>query len=225
MSASFFNLVTGCQKGIVECQFLSGMNDNFCPSFSGLTRESTPLCPPLARGELKGGNETIKEAVYMSFKKSTIYALMLCFAFTFVMFSKGAGCEETHWKFMGKTKDKNFLIYYDTASVKYIRKDYVSLNIKKERSKEGIEQFKKDFYSSVKEAEDTADSKIKGPVEPLLKALLERETKEYMVYVDCAENKIRVPPAERRTFNFVIAYDIDPGTPAERIRNEVCPSH
>lgn len=161
----------------------------------------------------------------MGFKKSAIYALMLCLAFTFVLFSKGAGCEENNWKFMGKSKDKNFLIYYDTASVKNIRKDSVSLNIKKERSEEGVEQFKKDFYASVKEAEDTAGTKVNGPVEPILKALLKRETKEFAVYIDCAENKIRIPPAVMKSVNFVIVNDIEPGTVTELIRNEVCPAH
>ena len=163
----------------------------------------------------------------MGFKKSVVYIFILFLAFTAVLFSKDARSEENKWKFAGKTKDHNFLVYYDTASVKYLRKDYVSLRLKRERSAEGIEQFKKDFYASVKEAEDKSGEKVNGPIEPVLKALLERETKEYiyMVEIDCAKNEIRVPPSRMQQMNFVIVDDIEPGTTAENIRNDVCPKH
>src|SRR5208337_2064016 len=107
----------------------------------------------------------------MGFKKSEIYFLLFILFFAFVLFSKDAGAAENQWKLMGKTKDKKFLVYYDTASVNYLRKDYVSLRLKKELSEEGIEQFKKNFYASVKEAEDKAGNKVSGPLEPILKAL------------------------------------------------------
>jgi len=161
----------------------------------------------------------------MGFKKATSYFLILVLAFTVVLFSKDARSEENKWKLAGKTKDNNFLVYYDTASVKYLRKDYVSLTLKRERSAEGIEQFKKDFYASVKEAEEKSGEKVNGPIEPVLKALLERETKEYPVEIDCAKNEIRVPPSRMQQMNFVIVDDIEPGTTAEKIRNDVCPKH
>jgi len=157
----------------------------------------------------------------MGFKKSEIYFLLFILFFAFVLFSKDAGAGENHWKLMGKTKDKNFLVYYDTASVKYLRKDYVSLRLKKERSAEGIEQFKKDFYASVKEAEAKVGEKVSGPVEPIMKALLARETKEYAVQIDCATNELRII----QNVNFAIVDDIEPGTSTENIRNEVCPKH
>src|SRR5208282_4168201 len=150
-----------------------------------------------------------------------IYFLLFILFFAFVLFSKDAGAGENHWKLMGKTKDKNFLVYYDTASVKYLRKDYVSLRLKKERSAEGIEQFKKDFYASVKEAEAKVGEKVSGPVEPIMKALLARETKEYAVQIDCATNELRII----QNVNFAIVDDIEPGTSTENIRNEVCPKH
>lgn len=161
----------------------------------------------------------------MGFKKSASYIFIFFLAFTFVVFSKDVRSEENKWKFAGKTKDKNFLVYYDTASVKYLRKDYVSLRLKKELSAEGIEQFKENFYSSVKEAEDKSGEKVSGPVGPILKALLERETKEYPVEIDCVKNEIRVPPSKMQQMNFVIVDDIEPGTTAEHIRNDVCPKH
>ncbi len=161
----------------------------------------------------------------MGIRKSGICFALLFLAFAFVLFSKDAGAGENHWKLMGKTKDKNFLVYYDTASVNYLRKDYVSMRLKKERSEEGIEQFKKDFYASVKEAEAKAGNKINGPVEPILQALLERETKENTVEIDCVKNELRVLPSTMNSINFVIVEDIEPGTAADNIRNEVCPKH
>ncbi|MBF0559535.1 MAG: hypothetical protein HQL08_12240 [Nitrospirae bacterium] len=159
----------------------------------------------------------------MGFKKSISYIFILFLAFAFILLSNDARSEENKWKFAGKTKDKSYLVYYDTASVDYIRKDYVSLRLKKELSEEGIERFKKNFYASVKEAEDKAGEKVSGPVGPILKALLERETKEYLVEIDCATNEIRVPPSKMGQMNFVIVDDIESGTTAEYIRNDVCP--
>ncbi|MGD0283075.1 MAG: hypothetical protein ABSB95_12020 [Dissulfurispiraceae bacterium] len=158
----------------------------------------------------------------MGFKKSGIHFLLFFIAFVFVLFLTDAGAGENQWKLMGKTKDKNFLVYYDTASVKHIRKDYVSLRLKKERSAEGIEQFKKDFYASVKEAEAKAGEKVNGPVEPVMKALLERETKEYAAEIDCAKNELRLPPGGSHTVTFTIVDDIESGTSTEKIKNEVC---
>ncbi len=161
----------------------------------------------------------------MRFRKSGIYFALFFLAFAVVLFSKDSGAGENHWKLMGKTKDKNFLVYYDTASVNYLTKNNVSLRLKKERSEEGIEQFKKDFYSSVKEAEAKAGNKINGPVEPILQTLLERETKENTVEIDCVQNELRVLPSTMNSINFVIVEDIEPGTAADNIKNEVCPKN
>ena len=158
----------------------------------------------------------------MGFKKSEICFFLFFLAFVVVLFSKDAGSEQNKWKLMGKTKDKNFLVYYDTGSVNYLRKDYVSLRLKRERSEEGIEQFKKDFYASVKEAEAKAGEKVNGPVEPIMKAMLARETKESAVEIDCAKNELRVLPSTKDGVDFVIVDEIEPGTTTEKIRNEVC---
>jgi len=149
---------------------------------------------------------------------------LLPFFALLVLFLGNAGSEENEWKLMGKTKDKNFLIYYDPSSVNYITETYVRLTLKKERSEEGIEQFKKDFYVSLKEAEDRAGEKLKDP-EPLLNILLKRETKEYVVDIDCVSNELRVPPAKMSAFNFVVVDEIGQGTAVENIRNEVCQGH
>lgn len=158
----------------------------------------------------------------MESKKSKIYVLLFFLAVAVVLPLKDAGSEEITWKLMGKTKDKNFLVYYAPSNVNYITETYVRLTVKKERSQEGIEQFKKEFYASLKEAEDSAGEKLQGSPEPLLNILLKRETKEYMADIDCVSNELRVPPAKMSSFNFVIVNDIEPGTAIENIRNEVC---
>lgn len=160
----------------------------------------------------------------MDFKKSKIYIFLFFLVFAFLLFLKDADSEENKWKLMGETKDKNFLVYYDPSSVNYITDTYVRFMVRKERSEEGIEQFKKDFYTSLKEAEDRAGERINGDPEPLLNILLKRETKEFMVDIDCASNELRVPPAKMSAFNFVIVDEIEPGTAAEKIRDEVCPA-
>lgn len=157
----------------------------------------------------------------MESKKSKIYVFLFILAVAFVPPLKDAGSGENTWKLMGKTKDKNFLVYYAPSSVNYITETYVRLTLKKERSQEGIEQFKKDFNASLKEAEDKAGEKVKAP-EPLLNALLKRETKEYTIEIDCAGNELRVPPAKMSGFNFLIVDQIEPGTAIENIKNEVC---
>ncbi len=158
----------------------------------------------------------------MAFKKSEINFLLFFLFFVFVLSLTDAGAGENQWKLMGKTKDKNFLVYYDTASVKHLRKDYVSLRLKRERSEEGTEQFKKNFYASVKEAESKAGEKVSGPVEPILQALLKRETKEYQAEIDCANNQMRIPAAEQNHVYLTVVDDIEPGTATEKIKNEVC---
>ena len=94
--------------------------------------------------------------------------------------------------------------------------------LKKELSEEGIEQFKKDFYTSLKEAEDKAGEKMQGSPEALLNVLIKRQSREYTVEIDCVGNEIRVPPEKMAAFNFVIVDEIEPGTAPENIRNEVC---
>lgn len=157
----------------------------------------------------------------MDFKKSEIYVFLFFLVVAFGLFSTNAGAEENQWKLMGKTKDKNFLVYYDTASVDYIRKDYVSLRLKKELSEEGIEQFKQNFYASIKDAEAKTGEKVKDP-EPLMKALMKRETKENTAEIDCANNELRVLPEKMSKINIVVIDEIDAGTAIEKIRNEVC---
>jgi len=161
----------------------------------------------------------------MGFKKSVIHVFIISLVLAFVLFARDAGSEQNKWKFMGKTKDKNFLVYYDTASVKFIKEDYLTVKLKRERSGEGIEQFKKDFDASVKGAEDKAGNKVNGPLEPIFKALLERETKEYDVAIDCAKNEIKLLPSTMDKVNFVIVEEIEAGTATEKIRNELCPKH
>ena len=158
----------------------------------------------------------------MGFKHPKIYVFLFFLAVAFVLFLKGADSEENKWKLMGRTKDKNFLVYYAPSSVNYITETYVRLTLKKELSEEGIEQFKKDFYASLKEAEDKAGEKLQGSPEALLNILIKRQKKEYTVEIDCVGNEIRVPPEKMSAFNFVIVDEIEPGTAAENIRNEVC---
>jgi len=155
-------------------------------------------------------------------KNPKIYVFLFFLAVAFVLFLEDAGSEENRWKLMGKTKDKNFLEYYAPSSVNYIKPTLVSLTLKKELSEEGIDQFKKDFNASLKEAEDKAGEKLQGPPEPLLNILIKRQTKEYRVEIDCAGNKIHVLPEKMEKFNFVFFYEIEPGTATENIRNEVC---
>lgn len=155
-------------------------------------------------------------------RKSKIHVFLFILAVLFALPLKGAGSEENTWKLMGKTKDKNFLVYYSPSSVNYIRETYVRLTLKKERSKEGIEQFKKDFYASLKEAENRAGERLKDAPEPLLNVLLERETKQYTIYIDCVSNELRVPPEKMSGFNFVIVDQIEPNTAMEKIKNAVC---
>ena len=155
-------------------------------------------------------------------KNPKSYVFLFFLAVTFVLFLKDAGSEENKWKLMGKTKDKIFLEYYAPSSVNYIKPTYVSLTLKKELSEEGIEQFKKDFYASLKEAEDKAGEKLQGSPEPLLNILIKRQTKEYTVEIDCESNEMQVLPEKMAAFNFVIVDKIEPGTAAENIRNEVC---
>lgn len=159
----------------------------------------------------------------MDFKKSKIYVFLFFFVFVSILLLKNADSEENKWKLMGKTKDKNFLVYYDPSSVNYITETYVRLTLRKERSEEGIEQFKKDFYASLKEAEDMAGDKLKDDPEPLLNILLKRETKEFIVDIDCMSNELRVPPTKMSAFNFVVVDEIGQGTAIEKIKNEVCP--
>jgi hypothetical protein len=158
----------------------------------------------------------------LDFKKSKIYLFLFFLAVSFVLFLKDAGSEENKWKLMGRTKDKNFLVYYAPSSVKYITETYVRLTLKKELSEEGVEQFKKDFYASLKEAEDKAGEKMQGSPEPLLNILIKRQTREYTVEIDCVRNEIRVLPEKMAAFNFVIVDEIELGTATENIRNEVC---
>ena len=158
----------------------------------------------------------------MDFRKSKIYVFLFFLAVAFVLFLKDAGSEENKWKLMGRTKDKIFLVYYAPSSVNYVTEAIVSLTLKKELSEEGIEQFKQNFYASLKEAEDKASEKLQGSPEPLLNILIKRQTKEYTVEIECVSNKIRVLPEKMATFNFVIVDEIEPGTAAENIRNEVC---
>lgn len=158
----------------------------------------------------------------MDLKKSKIYVFLFIFVVAFVLPLKDADSEEIRWKLMGKTKDKNFLVYYAPSSVNYITETYVKLTLKKERSQEGIEQFKKDFYASLREAEARAGERLKDNPEPLLDVLLKRETKEYTIEIDCASNELRVPPSKVSGFNFVIVDQIEPGTTIENIKNEVC---
>ncbi len=160
----------------------------------------------------------------MDFKKSEIYVFLFFLVVAFSLFSTNAGAEENHWKLMGKTKDKSFLVYYDTSSVNYIRKDYVSLRLKKELSEEGKEQFKQNFYASVKDAEAKTGEKVKDP-EPLMKAMMKRETKENDAEIDCGKNQLRVLPEKMSKINFVFIEEIEAGTAIEKIRDEVCPKH
>ena len=154
-------------------------------------------------------------------KNPKIYVFLFFLAVAFVPFLKDAGSEENKWKLMGRTKDKNFLVYYAPSSVNYITATDVGLTLKKELSEEGIEQFKKDFSASLKEAEDKAGEKLQGSPEALLNILIKRQTKEYTVEIDCASNKIQVLPEKMAIFNFVIVDEIEPGTATENIRNEV----
>jgi len=158
----------------------------------------------------------------LGFKNPKIYLFLFFLAVAFALFLKDAGSEENKWKLMGRTKDKNFLVYYAPSSVNYITETYVRLTLKKELSEEGIERFKKDFSASLKEAEDKAGEKLQDSPEPLFNILIKRQTKEYTVEIDCVGNEIRVPPEKIAAFNFVIVDEIEPGTAAENIRNEVC---
>ena len=160
----------------------------------------------------------------MSFKNPKIFPFVFFLAVSFVLFLKDAGSEENKWKLMGRTKDKNFLVYYAPSSLNYITAtDVVGLTLKRELSEEGIEQFKRNFYSLLKESEDKAGEKLQDSPEPLLNILIKRQTKEYEVEIDCASNKIRVLPGKMAAFNFVIVDEIEPGTATENIKNEVCP--
>lgn len=160
----------------------------------------------------------------MATKNLKIHVYLFFFAFVFVaaLSLNDAGSEEIAWKFMGKTKDKNFLVYYSPASVNYITETYVRLTLKKERSQEGIEQFKQDFKANLKEAEDKAGERLKDDPGPLLNMLLKRETRIRTVDIDCVSNELRVPPEKMSGFNMVVVDDIEPGTAIENIRNEVC---
>lgn len=160
----------------------------------------------------------------MRFKKALMFMLVV---FAFGLFAKNAPAADAEWKFVGKTKDKNFLVYYDAASVKFLKKGFAELRLKRERSAEGVEQFKKEFYASVKSAEKEAGSKVDGPQEPIIKALLEREQKEFDVTIDCAGNELRVLPSatDKNKINLVFDYDIEPGTAIENIKNAICPKN
>ncbi|MGO9016293.1 MAG: hypothetical protein ACLQF0_15090 [Dissulfurispiraceae bacterium] len=155
----------------------------------------------------------------MGSKKSLICIFLFS---AVVLFLTDARSEENHWKFMGKTKDTHYLIYYDTANVDYIRKDYVRVRLKKELSEEGLVQFRKDFYSSVKTAEEQSGGKVENP-EPLLKALAKHETKEYPIDIDCSSNELKVQPDKMSAINIVVVDEIQAGTAFEKIRDEVCP--
>src|SRR5208283_3892979 len=155
-------------------------------------------------------------------------AVLCSFVFIAIaFFAENARPEEVKWKIMGKTRDNNWLVYYNPSSVKYIRPDFVSFMYKRKLSPEGIERYKKDFYKSVKEAEEKAGEKTSGPLEPILNALIERETKEYVMEIDCTRNEIMAPPAETQPGNIgvVVVDNIEPGTSVAKIRDEVCTKH
>lgn len=159
----------------------------------------------------------------MDFKypKTKVLLLLVVFSFALALLLKNADAEET-WKLMGKTKDMNFLVYYATSSISYTTETLVSMRLKKERSQEGIEQFKKEFNASLKEAEARAGERLRDDPRPLLNILIKRETKEYKIEIDCTRNELRLPPEKMSGFNMVIVDAIEPGTAIENIRNEVC---
>ncbi len=127
-----------------------------------------------------------------------------------------------NWKLMGETKDKNYSVYYDTASVKQVTASNIRLRLKKELSEAGVIKFSKDYYASLKEAEDKAESKIQGSPEELLKVLIKRQTKEYDVEIDCVKNEWRVPSGKGGAMQFVVVDPIEQGTVIERIKKEIC---
>lgn len=160
----------------------------------------------------------------MDTKNSKIYVFLFffVFAFAFVLPLNDAGSDEIVWKLMGKTKDGNFLVYYSPASVNYLTETYVRMTLKRERSQEGIEQFRQGFKANLKEAEDKAGERLKDDPEPLMNMLLKRETRIRTVDIDCVRNELRVPPEKMSGFNMVVVDDIEPGTAIENLRNEVC---
>ncbi|MBF0558433.1 MAG: hypothetical protein HQL08_06595 [Nitrospirae bacterium] len=158
----------------------------------------------------------------MGFGKTSIFIFVIS-AMIFSL-TDAARCEENKWKFVGKTEDNNALVYYAPASVNYVTDTFVRLMLKRELSPEGTERFRENFNAAVREAEAKAGEKIGGPSEPVLNALIKRETKEYLAEIDCVSNKLMVPPEKTKAgeVNFVTEITIKKGTTAETIRNEVC---
>lgn len=130
---------------------------------------------------------------------------------------------EDVWKFMGRTKNNNFLMYYDPSSVSYANanEDFAEFKVKEELSEEGFERFKENFYKSVKEAEERSGGKVEDP-EYWLKLLARYETKEYTAQIDCPNNEFRILPNKTSSFIFVIVNPIEGGSAEEKIKNEVC---
>lgn len=126
------------------------------------------------------------------------------------------------WKLAGKTRNDNFLMYYDSSSLKHIDKDAVSIDVKEELSEKGFGHFSENFYKSLKEAEEKAGTKVENP-ESLLKLLARYEAKQYLVRIDCRKNEYTIPPAKGSSVNVIMVYDIEPGSAWEKIKNDVCP--
>lgn len=127
------------------------------------------------------------------------------------------------WKFVGKTKNNNFLMYYDPSSVSYANenKDFAGLKVKEELSEEGYERFKEKFYKSVKEAEEKVGKKVEDP-EYWLKLLARYEAREYEAQIDCPNNEFKILPNKTSNFNFVTVNPIEAGSAEEKIKNEIC---
>lgn len=130
---------------------------------------------------------------------------------------------EIVWKYMGMTKDRSQLVYYNPDSVSRVDESSISLKLKRELSDLGKEEYKKEFYKSLKEAEDKSNSKVSEEgIDDLIKELIRRQTLLQDVVINCKTNEIRYFPNEKTKVQFITVTEIEANTVIDKIKNELC---
>jgi hypothetical protein len=107
-----------------------------------------------------------------------------------VLFPSYARAGEDGWIYAGKTDNGQYVFYIETQNISYPSENTVKFLAKILPSPERKEQMRKTLEEGNKEAEKEFKVKVQD-TEVLLNVFMKNETKEFILEIDCLNNRIK----------------------------------
>jgi len=177
-------------------------------------------------GKKRGRGEKIMKKFFFSYHPSPmtydLFFILFFFAFAVTASPTLLFAGDQEWQKMGVSDNGKFVLYIDLDKLKNINEKTILATIKRELSAEGQEDYKKWYYKEKERAEKEAGSNVQDP-ETFLNVLIKSETHEALYTFDCAGGKdYSIQSLRSGAGNFVVHYDLKPGSTEEKIRDLVC---